>query len=92
MANRDNNTRVKQTNVALSLKSADGENYPIAYAEDIWDNILPESELSKLMKDGAGQYDQHEINEILASHSGGTSVFAKLIDVEDKQYYKAVFN
>ena len=59
-------TKATQTNMVMCFRPANPNEYPIAYAEHIWDCITKaDSNLVKMLEN-VGQYTQHEINEALA--------------------------
>lgn len=74
MAKKSNSTTaVQKTGLTLTLSPNDAT-YPIIYSDDAWDIAADGSALEDLL-DGAGQYDQHTINEALAeavANGGGT--------------------
>ncbi|MBE6341451.1 MAG: hypothetical protein E7069_12075 [Bacteroidales bacterium] len=54
------------TQMAHTFAPSNEKDYPIAYAEHIWDCITnADSELAKMLGN-VGQYGQHEINEAIA--------------------------
>lgn len=68
---RESSTNRKvETSLGLTLASS-SDTQPIAYADGLWDVVGSNSRLASVL-DGAGQYDQHTINEALASAGGGT--------------------
>lgn len=57
--------KVRQVFYPLSLKPSNDEEFPISYADNIWDVVGVGSTLAALTQ-GTGQYDQHTINELFA--------------------------
>ena len=66
-------TKVQQSKSGLSFASANPNEFPIAYQDELWDNVdeVTQPNLTALLG-GAAQYDQHTINEALAASIGGT--------------------
>ena len=62
---------------------------PIAYSEDTWDVVNGDSKLAALLGAG-GQYDQHTINEALATEGGGGSVNVEYVYDETKSVFDKV--
>ena len=67
MATPKKNTTTKDALHALpiALKSSNGDEFPIAYCDNIWDIVAAQSKLIGVLG-SIGQYDQHSINEALA--------------------------
>ena len=67
MATPKKNTTTKDALHALpiALKSSNGDEFPIAYCDNIWDIVAAQSKLIGVLG-SIGQYDQHTINEALA--------------------------
>lgn len=67
MATPKKNTTTKDALHALpiALKSSNGDEFPIAYCDNIWDIVAAQSKLIDILG-SIGQYDQHSINEALA--------------------------
>jgi hypothetical protein len=63
---KDTIDKASQFGFGLTFKSANQDDYPVAYQEDIWDVADENTKLKELMGQ-VGQYDQHVINEELAS-------------------------
>ena len=58
--------KVPQRYYPLSLVPSNDEEFPLAYADNIWDVVQQGTSLAELT--GAiGQFDQHTINELLAA-------------------------
>lgn len=57
--------KVRQVYYPLSLKPSNDEEFPLSYADNIWDVVRIGSTLSALTKN-TGQFDQHTLNELFA--------------------------
>ena len=63
----------KVTNISslpFTLQSGNPEEYPIAYGDNVWDEVNPNGPLSTVLSSGKTSATQHEINEWLASNAG----------------------
>lgn len=58
--------KVRQVYYPLSLKPSNDEEFPLAYADNLWDVVHDGSALAQLTE-AIGQFDQHTINELLAT-------------------------
>ena len=66
---KETTTKVEQTGMGLSFKSANPDAFPIAYSDEVWDVADEDSALADAM--GAeGQFDQSAVNERMAFHAG----------------------
>ena len=63
---KDTVDKASQFGFGLTFKSSNQADYPVAYQEDIWDVAAENTKLKELMGQ-IGQYDQHAINEELAT-------------------------
>lgn len=70
---KDNIIKVDQNTVPVSLTVSNPNEFPLVYSDDTWDVIPSGSALAGLMGN-FGQYDQHSINETLATNSGKPQV------------------
>ena len=59
--------KVRQVYYPLSLKPSNEDEFPISYADNIWDVVTAGQTLASLLG-REGQYDQHTINEALAQY------------------------
>lgn len=57
--------KIRQVFYPLSLKPSNDEEFPISYADNIWDVANIGSTLAALTG-STGQYDQHTLNELFA--------------------------
>lgn len=55
-----------QTLVPLTFGSSAPSSYPFAYVDNLWDVVREGSNLAQLTE-AIGQFDQHTINELLAT-------------------------
>ena len=55
-----------QTLVPLTFSSSAPSSYPFAYVDNLWDVVREGSNLAQLTE-AIGQFDQHTINELLAT-------------------------
>ena len=68
MASKKTSDTTKNTKTQLGLTLAPAAStYPISYVEDNWDVVTDASSALGVRLGGTGQYDQHTINEALAS-------------------------
>lgn len=71
--------KISQNTIPASITASNPNDFPIVYGDDIWDVAISGSGLANLMGN-IGQYDQHSINESLASGIGeatlGTAITA----------------
>lgn len=67
MATPKDNTTTKKavSSMGMTFESGNPATYPIAYDDNVWDNVFEGSELASILG-GSGQFDQHVINETLA--------------------------
>ena len=70
--------KVRQVYYPLSLKPSNDEEFPISYADNIWDVVGAGSTMAALAGN-TGQYDQHTINELLANAITAISQALELI-------------
>lgn len=63
-------SKTTETSLGLTLAPS-SDALPIAYDDNVWDIVDASSPLASIMPNGAGQYDQHAINEALAENGGG---------------------
>lgn len=59
-------TKAETTLVPLTFQSSAPDTYPFAYVDNLWDVVREGSNLAQLTK-ATGQFDQHTINELLAT-------------------------
>lgn len=69
--------KVYQDYFPLSLKPSNEQQFPIAYADALWDVAIDGSALAALAE-GTGQFDQHTVNELFAQ---AIASFAQALDV-----------
>jgi len=62
----NNTTRKTEVGFAYTMKSANRGDFPLVYQDSAWDVVTEGSDLEEIL-DGGGQYDQHTINEALAT-------------------------
>lgn len=58
-------TKVTQSGLGLSINSSSPENFPIVYADNVWDIVKEGTDLSNL-QGITGSFDQHTLNELFA--------------------------
>jgi hypothetical protein len=62
---KPNTNKVSQTSLGLSFSSSSPDDFPIVYADNVWDVVNSGTNLAELLEN-IGQFDQHTINELFA--------------------------
>lgn len=62
---KNDTNKVSQNSLGLSFTPSNPNEFPIAYADNVWDIVNSETNLSELLEN-IGQFDQHTINELFA--------------------------
>lgn len=63
---KQSTTKSPVSSMGLTFESGNPDNYPIAYVDNVWDIAAANSQLA-LKLGNSGQFDQHTINEDLAT-------------------------
>ena len=61
----ESTTKVYQNTLGLSVAPSNPDEFPIVYADNVWDVVNSGTNLSELLEN-IGQFDQHTINELFA--------------------------
>lgn len=61
----ESTTKVYQNTLGLSVAPSNPDEFPIVYADNIWDVAENGSKLAELLEN-IGSFDQHTINELFA--------------------------
>jgi len=62
---KNDTNKVSQSSLGLSLAPSNPNEFPIVYADNVWDVVNSETNLAELLEN-IGQFDQHTINELFA--------------------------
>ena len=82
---KENTNKVVQSTVPVSMKPSSTDDFPLVYSEDIWDVVANNSNLKNIVGN-YGQYDQHSINESLASSVASATQIAYHYDTTESVF------
>jgi len=79
---KQSTTKSPVSSMGLTFESGNPDNYPIAYVDNVWDIAAANSQLA-LKLGNSGQFDQHTINEDLATAARANAAAIETLNKTD---------